>query len=184
MITTNRIPLLKRTRYKTVVNYDLKNKKYGSLVIVNTMDIKDLKNKFGNVLIDYNSLFNQIYMKRREQIKIGNRNIVKNRLNEREAYYTNVEKELPFVKGINEGRLSMGYNLIVELSYANTLFSESTEMITKIKKPVVYWDFISRYLSDLPLNKYKYKTMIISADEFSNTIVRDMSGNNDTLNPI
>src|SRR5699024_8905855 len=136
MITTNRIPLLKRTRYKTVVNYDLKNKKYGSLVIVNTMDIKDLKNKFGNVLIDYNSLFNQIYMKRREQIKIGNRNIVKNRLNEREAYYTNVEKELPFVNGINEGRLSMGYNLIVELSYANTLFSESTEMITKIKKPV------------------------------------------------
>ena len=84
MITTNRIPLLKRTRYKTVVNYDLKNKKYGSLVIVNTTDIKDLKNKFGNVLIDYNSLFNQIYMKRREQIKIGNRNIVKNRLNERE----------------------------------------------------------------------------------------------------
>lgn len=184
MITTNRIPLLKRTRYKTVVNYDLKNKKYGSLVIVNTMDIKDLKNKFGNVLIDYNSLFNQIYMKRREQIKIGNKNIVKNRLNEREAYYTNVEKELPFVNGINEGRLSMGYNLIVELSYANTLFSESTEMITKIKKPVVYWDFISRYLSDLPLNNYKYKTMIISADEFSNTIVRDMSGNNDTINPI
>ena len=53
---------MKRSRLKAVVNHDVKNKKHGSLLIVNTNNIKNLKNKFGPINIDYNNLFTLIYM--------------------------------------------------------------------------------------------------------------------------
>ena len=43
MITTNRLPLLKRSKLRPVINYDIKNKRYGTLLIMNTMDNKNLK---------------------------------------------------------------------------------------------------------------------------------------------
>lgn len=184
MITTNKIPLLKRSRLRTVVNYDLRDKKHGSLVILNTMDTKGLKGKFGPINIDYNHLFTQTYSKRRENIKVGNRNIIKNTLVEREAHYKEIEREFPFVVGINEGRLSMGYNLIFDLISANKIFKDSTGMIPKIKKPVMYWDFISRYLADLPLDKYPIQTMVINVDDFINILVGDLTGKTDNVDPI
>jgi hypothetical protein len=36
MITVNKLPLMKRSRLKAVMNYNPSNKKYGSLVILNT----------------------------------------------------------------------------------------------------------------------------------------------------
>lgn len=184
MITTNKIPLLKRSRLRTVINHDLKDKKHGSLVIINTMNVKGMKNKFANINVEYNNLFNQVYSKRREQIKVGNKNIIRNMSYEREIHYNEVEKELPFVRGINEGRLAQGYNLIVDLVRANNIFKENTSMITRIKKPVLYWDFINRYLSDLPLEKYPIKTMLVNADEYSKSIVDDMMNRTDNVNPI
>lgn len=184
MITTNKLPLLKRSRLRTVVNYDLKDKKHGSLLILNTMDTKGMKAKFGPINIEYNNLFIQTYAKRREQIKVGNRNIIKNTLSEREVHYKEVEKELPFIIGINEGRLTQGYNLLFDLVSANKIFADSTGMITRVKKPVMYWDFITRYLSDLPLDKYPMKTMIISMDDFVDTIIGDLTNKTDNVNPL
>ena len=184
MITTNKLPLMKRSRLKAVVNYDVKNKKHGSLLIVNTNSTKNFKNKFGPINIDYNNLFTTVYMKRREQLKIGNRNIIRNRLSDRDSYYNEIEKELPFVNGINEGRLSLGFNLIFELSYANKLFQENTGMLARIKKPVMYWDFIMTYLKDLPLNLYPIKTMIINIDDYMSNIVSDLTNRTDTTDPI
>ena len=45
MITTNKLPLMKRSRLRVVVNHDLKDKKHGSLLILNNMNTKNLKNK-------------------------------------------------------------------------------------------------------------------------------------------
>lgn len=184
MITTNKLPLLKRSRLRTIINYDLRDKKHGSLIILNTMDTKGLKDKFGPINIEYNHMFMQTYSKRRENIKVGNRNIIKNTLAERESHYKEVERELPFITGVNEGRLSMGYNLIFDLISANKIFKDSTGMIPKIKKPVMYWDFITRYLSDLPLDKYPIRTMVISVDDFINTLVGDLTNKTDNVNPI
>jgi hypothetical protein len=184
MITTNKLPLMKRSRLKAVVNYDVKNKKHGSLLIVNTNSTKNFKNKFGPINIDYNNLFTTVYMKRREQLKIGNRNIIRNRLSDRDSYYNEIEKELPFVNGINEGRLSLGFNLIFELSYANKLFQENTGMLARIKKPATYWDFIMTYLKDLPLNLYPIKTMIINIDDYMSNMVSDLTNRTDTTDPI
>ena len=184
MITTNKLPLLKRSRLRVIMNHNVRDKKFGSLVILNTLDTTNLKNKIGNINIEYSNLFTMTYSKRKEQIKLGAKNIIRNRLDERNQHYELIKQELPFLDGINEGRLAMGYNMIFDLVNANKIFSENTGNISKLKKPEMYWDFITRYLSDLPLNKYPIKTMIINADEFSSTIVQDFTGRGDNVNPI
>ena len=154
MITTNRLPLLKRSKLRPVINYDIKNKRYGTLLIMNTMDNKNLKQKLGIVNIDYNNVITSCYMKRREQIKIKNRMITQNRLNERQAYYDQIKTELPMLNGINEGKLNLGYNLYFDLVNANNIFINNSGSITRLSKPSEYWDFVHRYISELPLNKY------------------------------
>jgi hypothetical protein len=184
MITSNKLPLLKRTRLRPVLKYDVRNKRYGSLLIMNTMDTKNLKAKLGTVNVEFNSLLTMCYTKRREQIKVRNKAIIQNRLNERQAYYDTIKAELPYLNGINEGKLSMGFNLFFDLVNANTIFSNNSAMISKLVKPKEYWDFIMRYLSELPLDKYPMKTMIINVDEFSGNIVADLNGRGDGVNPI
>lgn len=184
MITTNKLPLLKRTRYRVYMAHDQRNKKYGSLLIMNTLNSEGLKDKFGNINIEYGKLFTMTYSKRREKIKLRNKNIIQNRLDERNLHYEAIEKELPFVNGINESKLNMGYNIIFDLIHANKLFNENMGTISKMIRPVMYWDFINRYIKDLPLDEYQYRTMIIYADDFSSNIVADMSGRSDTINPI
>ena len=184
MITTNKLPLLKRTRYRVYMNHDLRNKKYGSLVIMNTLDSKNLKEKFGMINIEYSQLFTMTYSKRREKIKLRNKNIVQNRLEERNLHYEAIEKELPFVKGVVESKVNMGYNILFDLIYANKLFTDNMNTISKMLRPTIYWDFVNRYIKDLPLEEYPMRTMVIYADEFSSNIVADMSGRSDTVNPI
>ena len=184
MITTNKLPLMKRVRYKVIMKHDPHNKRYGSLVIMNTMSLTGLREKFGLIDIEYNNMFKSVYAKRREQLRIGNKNVVKNRLDQRQAYYASIETELPFVTGINEGKLAQGFNLLFFLDYANMLFVENTTSITKLKKPAMYWNYIERYMAEIP-KVYKDRTMIIYVDEFSNTMVEDLAGRNDgNLNPI
>ena len=184
MITSNKLPLLKRTRLRPILNFDNRNKRYGSLLIMNTMDTKNLKGKLGTLNIEYNSIVTMCYTKRREQIKVRNKAIIQNRLNERQAYYDEIKTELPYLNGINEGKLNMGFNLFFDLVNANTIFSNNSSMISKLIKPKEYWDFIMRYLSELPLDKYPMKTMVIHVDEFSGNIVTDLSGRGDSINPI
>ena len=184
MITTNRLPLLKRSRLKSIINHDVKDRKRGSLIIMNTMDVKGMEAKFKPIDIKYNNLVSHVYSKRREQIRIGTRNIIRNTIADREKHYLELESELTFVQGMNEGKLNSRYNMIFDLIYANNLFKEHTQNITKVKKPVMYWDFIMRYISDLPLANYPIKSMIIHADDFSNTIVEDISGRSENLNPL
>lgn len=184
MITANKLPLLKRSRYRVYMTHDLRNKKYGSLLIMNTLDSNGLKDKFGMINIEYGNLFTMAYSKRREKIRLRNKNIIQNRLEERNLHYNAIEKELPFVKGVVESKVSMGYNIIFDLIHANKLFSENMGTISKMLRPTLYWDFISRYIKDLPLEEYPMRTMIIYADDFSSNIVADMSGRSDTINPI
>ena len=184
MITVNKLPLMKRSRLKAVMNYNPSNKKYGSLVILNTLNTNDLLNKFKPIDISYQNLLIYTYAKRREQIKVGNKNIIKNVLSEREEHYKVINKELPFISGINEGRLNQGFNILFDLVKANNMFIQNTGNVSKVKKPAMYWDFINRYLSDLPLNKYPIKSMYINADEFSKSIVEDLSGRSENLNPL
>ena len=68
------------------------------------------------------------YSKRREQIKIGHKSIIKNRLSEREAHYNEIQQELPFITGINEGRLSAGFNILFDLEYANKLLGNKYDI--------------------------------------------------------
>lgn len=184
MITTNKLPLLKRTRYRVYMNHDLRNKKYGSLVIMNTLDSKNLKDKFGMINIEYSNLFTMTYSKKREKIRLKNKNIVQNRLEERNLHYKAIENELPFVKGVVESKVNMGYNILFDLIYANKLFTDNMSTISKMLRPTIYWDFVNRYIKDLPLEEYPMRTMVIYADEFSSNIVADMSGRSDTVNPI
>lgn len=184
MITTNKLPLMKRSRLRVVVNHDLKDKKHGSLLILNNMNTKNLKNKLGPVNIEFNNLFTMTYSKRREHIKIGHKNIIKNRLSEREDHYKEIQQELPFIYGINEGRLSSGFNILFDLEYANKIFQENSGMIVKVKKPAMYWDFIMEYLNDLPLKLYPYKTMIIPIDDYMTTMVSDLTNKSENVNPI
>ena len=184
MITSNKLPNLKRSRLRPVLKHDVKNKRYGSLLIMNTMDTKNLKSKLGTVNVDFNSILTMCYTKRREQIKVRNKAIIQNRLNERQAYYDTIKAELPYLNGINEGKLSMGFNLFFDLVNANTIFNNNSSMISKLLKPKEYWDFIMRYLSELPLDKYPMKTMIINVDEFSGNIVSDLNGRGENINPV
>ncbi len=184
MITSNKLPLLQRSRLRPVINYNLKDKRHGTLLILNTMDVKDLKGKLGTLNIEYNNVINMCYTKRREQIKVRNKVIMQNRLNERQAYYDTIKTELPMLNGINEGKLDMGFNLFFELSNANKIFDNNSGMMTKIVKPKEYWDFIMRYLNELPLDKYPMKTMVIHAEEFSSEIILDLSNRGDKVNPI
>ena len=73
MITTNRLPLLQRSRLRPVINFDNKNKRHGSLLIMNTMELKDLKAKLGIVNIEFNNVMTMCYSNRREQIKVRNK---------------------------------------------------------------------------------------------------------------
>lgn len=184
MITSNKLPLLKRTRLRPVIKYDVRNKRYGSLVIMNTMNITELKQKLGTINIEYSSVIGMCYSKRREEIKLRNKNIIQNRLQERQDHYNKIQNELPYLSGINEGKLNMGYNVFFDLVNANTIFTSQLNMINKIIRPETYWDFIQRYLMDLPLDKYPMKTMIINADEFSTNIVTDLNNRGNDVNPI
>ena len=184
MLTSNKLPLLKRSRYRVCINHDPKSKKYGSLLILNTLSTNDLKGKLCNLNIEYAKLFTMTYAKRREKIKIKNKNIVQNRLDARLAHYKDIEKELPFVEGINEAKLGMGYNIIFDLVHANSLYNDSMNTISKMSRPALYWDFVTRYIQDLPLEEYPIRTMVINADEFSANMVADMSGRIDKVNPL
>ena len=184
MITTNRLPLLQRSRLRPVINYDIKNKRYGSLLIMNTMDYTDLKGKLGIINIEYNNVITSCYSKRREQIKIRNKTYVENRVNTRQDHYDKIKAELPMLNGINEGKLHMGFNLYFDLMNANKIFNDNSGMMTKVIKPKEYWDFILNYIGELPLDKYPMKTMIINADEFGANIVADLNNRSDSLNPI
>ena len=184
MITSNRLPLMKRSRLKSIINHNPNDRKRGTLVILNTSEVKGMESKFRPIDIKYQNLVNQFYSKRRENIRVGNRNIRKNTMDERDRHYLEIESELTFVQGINEGKLKMGYNLMVDLISANKMFTDFTTNITRVKKPAMYWDFITRYLSDLPLSNYPIKNMVINADEFSSSIVEDLAGKSDVINPI
>lgn len=184
MITTNKLPLLQRSRLRPVINYDNKNKRYGSLLIMNTMDTNNLKTKLGIINIDYNNVMTMCYSKRREQIKVRNKMITQNKLNDRQTHYDKIKAELPMLNGINEGKLNMGFNLYFDLVNANDIFANNSGMIAKIAKPKEYWDFIMRYINELPLDKYPMRSMIIYADEFSNDLVNDLNNRGDVINPI
>ena len=184
MITTNRLPLLQRSRLRPVINFDNKNKRYGSLLIMNTMELKDLKAKLGIVNIEFNNVMTMCYSNRREQIKVRNKKVVQNRLNTRQEHYDKIKAELPMLNGINEGKLNMGYNLFFDLVNANDIFKNNSAMITRVLKPAEYWDFIKRYISELPLDKYPMKSMVINADEFSGNLVNELNGRGDNINPI
>jgi hypothetical protein len=175
---------MKRSRLKSIINHNVNDKKRGTLIILNTTEVKGMESKFRPIDIKYNNLVTQFYSKRRENIRIGNRNIVKNVLPERDRHYLEVESELTFAQGINEGKLNAKYNIIFDLISANKMFKDFTTNVTKVKKPAMYWDFIMRYLSDLPLSNYPIKSMIINADEFGNSIVEDLSGRSENINPI
>jgi len=184
MITSNKLPLLKRTRLRPVIQYDQKNKRYGSLVIMNTMDTKNLKLKLGTINLEYNNVVTMCYAKRLEQIKIRSKLVRENRLQGRQAYYDQIRAELPYLNGINEGKLNMGFNVFFELSYANTAFSTNSSMITRIVKPKEYWEFIMRYIGELPLDKYPMKSMIMNVEEFSNDLVNDLNNRGEAVNPM
>lgn len=184
MITTNRLPLLQRSRLRPVINYDIKNKRYGSLLIMNTMDYSNLKGKLGTVNIEYNSVITMCYSKRREQIKIRNKRYVENRMQTRQEHYDKIKAELPMLNGINEGKLNMGFNLYFDLINANKIFAENSGMMTKIIKPKEYWEFIGRYMEELPLDKYPMKTMIINVDEFGTNIIADLNNRTNSVNPL
>ena len=171
MITSNKIPLLKRYRLKCIPNYDLKDKKHGSLVILNSMDNTLLKEKFGNLMLEYNNLFQFTYIKRREQLTIGSKKIIENRFDQRPELYNAITAQLPYITGINEGRLTSGYNLLFTLDFANMAFQNNFDRITDLKKPEMYWSFIMEYIRSLPLEKYNIKTMVIPLDEFSYDII-------------
>ena len=115
MITSNRLPLMKRSRLKSIINHNPNDRKRGTLVILNTSEVKGMESKFRPIDIKYQNLVNQFYSKRRENIRVGNRNIRKNTMDERDRHYLEIESELTFVQGINEGKLKMGYNLMVLL---------------------------------------------------------------------
>ena len=184
MITSNRLPLLKRSKLRSVINYDNRNKRYGSLLIMNTMDIKNLKQKLGILNIDYNSVITMCYTKRREEIKIRNKTIRQNVFNERPAHYNAINAELPMLTGINEGKLNLGYNLFFDLVRANNMFSNNLSMINTVIRAETYWDFINRYIKELPLDKYKMKTMVINADEFSSDLITDFNNKGSKVNPL
>lgn len=184
MITSNKLPLMKRSRLRPVINYDNKNKRYGSLLIMNTLSYTDLKTKLGVVNIELNNVMTSCYIKRREQIKIRNKAIIQNRLNERPELYNKIRAELPYLNGINEGKLNMGYNLFFDLVNANDMFIKNSDMINRMIKPASYWDFIMRYIKELPLEKYPIKSMIINADEFGNNLVLDLNNRGTGINPI
>lgn len=184
MITTNKLPLMKRVRLRPVINYDKNNKRYGSLIIMNTMDYTKLKDKLGVINIDYNNTFTMCYAKRREQIKVRNKVHIENRLQTRQDHYDKIKAELPMLNGINEGKLNMGFNLYFDLINANKIFNDNSAMISRILKPKEYWDFIMRYIKELPLDKYPMKTMVINADEFSNNLAVDLNNRGDGINPI
>ena len=83
MITSNKLPLMKRSRLRPIIKYDTRNKRYGSLVIMNTLTVTDLKRKLGPINIDYSGVLVSCYSKRREEIKIRNRNVIQNRLQDK-----------------------------------------------------------------------------------------------------
>ena len=184
MITTNKLPLMKRARLRPVINYDKNNKRYGSLLIMNTMDYANLKGKLGIINIDYNNVMTMCYAKRREQIKIRNKAYIENRLQTRQEHYDKIKAELPMLNGINEGKLNMGFNLYFDLIFANKIFKDNSAMINKLLKPKEYWDFIMRYINELPMDKYPMKTMVINADEFGNNLVADLNNRGEGINPI
>ena len=184
MITSNRLPLMKRSRLKSIINHNINDKKHGMMIIMNTNEIKGMENKFKPIDIKHNNLVTNFYSKRREQIRVGNRNVVKNLISERERHYVDIESELTFVQCMNEGKLKSKYNFITDLIFANKLFKDNTVNIARAKKPLMYWDFIMRYISDLPLADYPIKNMIINGDEFANTIIEDLAGRSENVNPI
>ena len=129
MITSNKLPLLKRSRLRPVIQYDQKNKRYGSLVIMNTMDTKNLKLKLGTINLEYNNVVTMCYAKRLEQIKIRSKLVRENRLQGRQAYYDQIRAELPYLNGINEGKKYLNeayeYSVVRYLLYKRGKYVEN-----------------------------------------------------------
>lgn len=176
MMQSNRLPLLRRMRIKSIVKHDLKEPKKGSMVIMNTTNSADYLNKFGPIQIQYNNLFQQIYTDRKVRDKFGNQVVNKNLKTEMDLFYSEISSQVPKFKGVLEGRLSLGFNLIYDLGVFNNIFLTSTNNIAPTKKHGMYWDLASKFISNSKFEKYKYKTMVIPASDYVGTISEDIMG--------
>ena len=183
MIMTNKLPHLRRMRVKSIITHDPKEIRKGTLVIMNTNSIDKLQEKLGPVSITQRNIVQHAYAERRINIKIYNKMIRKNMVAERENHYNQITAQIPQLKGMLEGKLAQGFNTFYDLSMANTLFQENTLNISKLKKPVLYWDYIFEFMGDKFVN-YKHKTMIIPVEEFSADISQALKGKSELVNPI
>lgn len=183
MITSNRLPLLRRMRVKSTITHDAKEPKKGSLIIMNNKTTDNYLEKFGPINITYSNWVQQVYVDRRVQMKIGNKQVNKNFMKDRDLIYSEITTQMPTIKGIMEGRINLGFNLIYDLSTANRLFELNTENISPMRKPLMYWDYIKGFMGN-KFTAYKYKTMIIPAAEYSATIAEDLRGRTANVNPL
>ena len=184
MMHSNRLPLMRRMRIKSVIVHDIKDIKRGSLVIMNTMNVSDIVTKLGPVSITQKNLIQQVYLDKKVQLRVGNKLINQNFIDERKELYSQIITELPTLKGIQEGRLSLGYNTLYPLNIANDIFIKNTGTIAKLKKPLLYWQHIKSFIDTDKFSSYKYKTMIINAAEFESNLTESIQNRSDVFNPI
>lgn len=183
MIMTNKLPHLRRMRVKSIITHDPKEIRKGSLVIMNTNNVDNLQEKLGPISITQRNIIQHTYTERRVNVKIYNKTVRKNMVVDREVHYNQISSQIPQLKGMLEGKLAQGFNTFYDLSTANKLFQENTLNLAKIKKPVLYWDYIRDYMGD-KFTGYKHKTMIIPVEEFSADITQALRGKSELVNPI
>ena len=183
MIMTKKLPHLKRMRVKSIITHDPKDLRKGSLVIMNTNELVNLQNKLGPIILNQKSLMQYAYTERMVNIQIYNKRVRQNFAADRELHYNKISAELPYLKGVLEAKISQTYNVFYDLTTANKLFQENTLALSMLKKPAMYWNYIMEYMGT-KFNDYKFKTMIINAEEFSADIVQALKGRSEIVNPI
>lgn len=183
MLMSNRLPLLKRMRVKSILNHNNTDIKKGTMLVLNLKSLNNLDSKLGGVNIKQKNLIQQVYHERRLRTKIGISNV--NLTFDRDEKYKEVMTQVEYLRGINEARLDLGYNVMYDLTTMNTLFDSYSTKLNKVIKPLAYSNFIFGLINDPKFNKYTIRTMVINAEEYNiDEIVDVMTKKSSAVNPI
>lgn len=186
MLQINKIPHLRLYRQKTLLPFDVKEKKKGSLVISNNKTFDGIQYVISNDKIDIKTNYLYMYMDRNISTIVGKRNIVKNFKDQRDTNYKTLKTLpiTPMLKGVTETQLANGYNIYYSVSILNEIYFKNTKNLNIQTRSEGYINFLAKFINSEKFNKYTIKTMMINIDEWVSNVNVDIKSKKNLDNPV
>lgn len=185
MIQSKQLRLMKCMRVKSILTFNEKEPRDGSVLLINSNQMTNVKNKLGPIQIKTNNTYKYVLTDRLIEMKLDKKNIRKNVYVYSKKDFEQLKESMPGIKMLDSRMIINGVNknTIYYLNNINNIFKLHSENISTLKKPLIYWSTI-RNILDKYFKNYKNRTMIINVDEYKNNFIPTMRRKSKEFNPI